>query len=85
MEFRRCGRKISNKRFNYCPVCAAKHKRKLDRPELNQLISDIKELKSYTKVGEKYNVSDNSVKKWFISYGLPEHIKELKEHTNNIQ
>jgi Zn finger protein HypA/HybF involved in hydrogenase expression len=80
-----CGRKISNKRFNYCPVCAAKHKRKLDRPELNQLISDIKELKSYAKVGEKYNVSDNSVKKWFISYGLPKHIKELKEHINNIQ
>ena len=74
-----CGKEIT-KTAKYCSVCAAKHKRKIERPDLNQLILDFKELKTFTKVGIKYNVADNSIKKWFISYGLPGKIKELKNY-----
>lgn len=36
-----------------------------------QLLEDYKELGSFVKIGEKYNVSDNTIKKWFKKYNLP--------------
>ena len=42
-------------------------------------MEDLKELKSYRKIGLKYGVRDNTIKKWFIKYGLPNNIKELTE------
>lgn len=74
-----CGREITRK-ATYCPVCAAKHNRKVERPSLEQLVKDYKVLKSYRKLGEKYGICDHSVKKWFIAYGLPGKAKELKEY-----
>jgi hypothetical protein len=35
-----------------------------DRPSLEQIIKDYRELKSMIKVGEKYGVSDKTIKKW---------------------
>lgn len=78
-----CGREIT-KQATYCPVCAAKHSRKVPRPELEQLIEDFKELKSYTKIGEKYGVKDNTIRKWFIAYGFTGSVKDVKEHINKI-
>lgn len=80
-----CGKEIT-KKATYCPVCAAKHNRKLERPNLEQLISDFKELKAFTKVGNKYNVADNTIKKWFISYGFPNKVNDLKNYilANNL-
>ena len=77
-----CGKEIT-RNATYCPVCAAKHSRKVERPSLEQLIEDFKELKAYTKIGEKYGVKDNTVKKWFIAYGLPGKVGELKEYIRN--
>jgi predicted amidophosphoribosyltransferase len=74
-----CGKEIT-RNATYCPVCSAKHSRKVERPSLEQLINDFKELKAYTKIGKKYGVKDNSIKKWFISYGLPGKVGELKEY-----
>lgn len=34
--------------------------------------------------GEKYNVSDNAVKKWLIKYDIPYHSKELKKYLSQI-
>ena len=39
-----------------------------NRPTLYQLKKDLEELKSYVKVGEKYNVSDNTIRKWIKRY-----------------
>lgn len=78
-----CGKQISSKKSKYCPVCAAKHKRKLERPSLEELIETFKNIKSYKGVGEIYGVSDSSIKKWFISYGLPDNIKDLKNYILN--
>ncbi len=50
-------------------------KGKENRISLQTLKSEIKEL-GYVKVGEKYGVSDNAVRKWIKSYGLdPKQIK----------
>jgi hypothetical protein len=35
-----------------------------DKPTLAQLYADLKELGSYVKVGIKYGVSDNCIRKW---------------------
>jgi hypothetical protein len=40
-----------------------KEKRKVERPSYEQLMIDIKE-NGYSKTGKKYNVSDNSIRKW---------------------
>lgn len=41
---------------------------KTNRPTLEQLEQDIKDLKYITKVASKYNVSDNSIRKWIDKY-----------------
>lgn len=79
-----CGTEIT-KTATYCSVCARKHSRKVEnRPEKDQLIQDYIELKSFVQIGNKYNVSDNTIRKWFKSCGLPTLLKELKEYINNI-
>jgi len=44
-------------------------RRKVVRPEQQVLAKDIARL-SWTKIGEKYGVSDNAVRKWARFYGL---------------
>lgn len=63
----------------YCSVCASKHRRKVkSRPDIKTLIEDFKKLKSFVKVGKKYGVSDNAVRKWCNEYKLPTKAKEIK-------
>ena len=57
----------------HCNNCNNKHKLKIsidntNRPTLLQLKQDLKDLKYYVKVGEKYNVSDNCIRKWIRNY-----------------
>jgi hypothetical protein len=67
-----CNVEIQKDRFR-CSACNDIHKkygkRKVsDRPSLEQLETDLKELKYYVKVGEKYGVSDNCIRKWIKQY-----------------
>lgn len=55
------------------------------RPGVIQLIKDFKELKSFLQVGNKYNVSDNAVRKWCSLYGLPIKTKEIKNLLSKIE
>lgn len=79
-----CGKEI-NKGSKYCSVCSHKHRKdfKGKCPEMEQLIQDYLELKSFTGIGNKYEVTDNSVRKWFKNYGLPEYANILKEYLNS--
>lgn len=73
-----CGKEI-DKGSVYCTICSHKHTRKVkDRPFKEKLLQDFKELKSFVKIGAKYGVSDNAIRKWFIQVGLPSKSKELK-------
>ena len=72
-----CGKEIL-KSSKYCTVCSRNHTRKVEHPSAEILLQDFKELKSFVKVGEKYNVTDNSIRKWLKSYNLPSTSKELK-------
>lgn len=65
-----CGKEIT-RNAKYCSLCAAECRRKVkDRPNKEQLINDFNELKSFIKVGEKYDVSDNTIRKWCKYYKL---------------
>ena len=42
--------------------------KKSKRPSYKKLMDDLKILKSYVQVGKKYNVSDNTIRKWIKKY-----------------
>lgn len=57
-----CGREKS-RGSKLCMFCYAKKQRKVERPGIDKLKIDIKEL-GYVGTGKKYGVSDNSIRKW---------------------
>ena len=60
----KCGKKI-HKRSKMCISCSKKlQKRKIEnRPDKEELLLIVKEL-GYCGAGRKYNVSDNTIRKW---------------------
>ena len=73
-----CGEEIT-RGATYCVKCLAKHHRKVERPSKEELLQLYKELKSLSAIGRKYDVSDKTISKWFISYDLPGKASELKQ------
>lgn len=62
--------KAVRKSATRCLDCYAKHKvttRMVERPSLEQLEKDVEEM-PMVKVGEKYGVSDNCIRKWIRHY-----------------
>ena len=49
------------------------------RPSFLELIEAFKECKNFTKVGQKYNVTDNAVRKWCKIYQIPDKTKDVQE------
>lgn len=72
-----CGKEIS-KGSTRCNSCAKKLERVVDRPSKEDLFNLVKS-NPFTKVGEMFGVTDNTIRKWCRSYGLPSTKKELKE------
>jgi hypothetical protein len=73
-----CGTEI-NPRSTRCKSCAGKLKAKdnipVERDELKSLIRTT----SFVKIGEKFNVSDNTIRKWCIKYNLPSKVSDIKK------
>lgn len=75
----KCGKEIGHSNTTgLCIKCFGEEKRIVERPSKEQLLLELKE-SNFTQVGKKYNVSDNTIRKWCKSYELPTHIKEIKE------
>ena len=64
------------KRVKELQAEAINQKRKLDIPS-DTLIEDFRQLKSFTAVGKKYNVSDNAVRKYCKKNGIYENIRQF--------
>ena len=62
----KCGNIISKSNI-LCVKCAGEKQRRVNRPCIEVLLSEIEELGGYAPVGRKYGVSGNSVKKWILS------------------
>ena len=68
-----CGLTIQNsKAIKYCSEECCRETRLLQskRPTMELLLSEIRSARSIRKVAATYGVSDNSVRKWLIGYGL---------------
>lgn len=80
-----CGCEISI-RSTRCNSCASKHKNSFkvkpeNRPSKEELLELIQN-NPFTVIGDMYNVTDNTIRKWCKNYGLPSTKKELKEFIN---
>lgn len=75
-----CGGQIGSE-MRYCSAdCSALGRRTVERPPADKLSEELKTM-SMTKIGEKYGVSDNSVRKWAKSMGLELPTKGRKPRT----
>lgn len=77
-----CG-KIISKGSVRCIPCAAKHRGNPDVPYLSkQELKNLIRSTSFVKIGEKYNVSDNAVRKWCDKYNLPRKKSDINKYTD---
>lgn len=60
-----------------CVDCYNKLQRRVERPSREVLKEEIRTT-PFLKLSEKYGVSDNAIKKWCKSYGLPYKKSEIK-------
>lgn len=77
-----CGKEISKQAIR-CVSCSNKEKAKniSGKPKREILKSEIRNI-PFTKLGEKYGVSDNAIKKWCISYNLPHKKSDIKSYSD---
>lgn len=76
-----CGKEISHK-AKYCLECSHLLQRKVPiRPERNELKNLIRN-NTFVEVGRKYNVADNTIRKWCDDYNLPRRKKDINTYTD---
>lgn len=74
-----CGKEISEK-AKRCKSCAGKEKNKEQinlRPSREELKALIRNT-PFLQIGKKYNVSDNTIRKWCLNYNLPHRVADIK-------
>lgn len=79
-----CGIQIRNT-SQRCQTCYDKYRKlkaensiPISREELKELIRT----KSFTKIGEQFQVTDNAIRKWCDKYNLPRRVSEIKQYTD---
>lgn len=72
-----CGRETSRSSKGLCLSCYKKQHVSLAKPSKDVLLQDITTL-PFVKVGQKYRISDNAVRKWCKDYGLPYRKKDMR-------
>ena len=76
----KCGALIS-RGSKLCVTCFGFSCRKTEHPSREQLKQEIRTI-PFTTLGKKYGVSDNAIRKWCISYGLPKSKKEILAYSD---
>lgn len=71
-----CGKEIYKESIR-CLYCYNVISKKANRPSKEELFELIKTM-PFLKIGEMYGVSDNAIRKWCMSYGLPYKQKDIK-------
>lgn len=75
-----CGKQISPN-AERCVSCSHKFAQTVNRPTREELKKVIR-VKSFTQIGKIFGVSDNAIRKWCDSYGLPRKKSEIKKYTD---
>lgn len=73
-----CGKLKKTRGTGVCQSCKNIKSRKANRPDSITLAQEIVET-SFCAVGKKYGVTDNAIRKWCKSYGIPSTKDELKD------
>ena len=64
-----------------CPSCAAKTKRKVERPSREELKKLIR-TESFVSIAKQFGVTDNAVRKWCDAYNLPRKVSDIKQYSD---
>lgn len=75
-----CGRPLSTK-ADYCQTCIHEFQRRCEWPSREELKEMIRTI-PFLQLGQKYNVTDNTIRKWCIHYGLPSKKKDIKQYSD---
>lgn len=74
-----CGALLGDKRSIRCVKCNTFLQRKIKRPNKEELEKALFEINgNFSELGRRYNVCDNTIRKWCKSYGLPFHSKDYQ-------
>ena len=76
----KCGTLITNN-STYCTKCSREKFYRCEHPDRDTLKNLIR-TKPFTKIGEMFGVSDNAVRKWCDSYGLPRRTRDIKSYSD---
>lgn len=75
----RCGKPVTRNAV-YCQDCIRLISRKADRPSREELKNLIRK-KPFTHIAQEYGVTDNTIRKWCISYNLPSRKSDIKSYS----
>lgn len=75
-----CGALITSKSKGLCENCAHLQARIAIRPDRNELKYMIRTI-PFVQIAQKYNVSDNAIRKWCKSMNLPSKKTEIKSYS----
>lgn len=77
-------KKIKDKKTKV-KVITPKYRDSGKRPDIITLIKDLKEIKTFTGIGKKYQVSDNTVRKWCKTYGILDKLNNIDDLISNLK
>lgn len=63
-----------------CVNCAKKAQRTTTWPD-RETLKNLIRTTPFTRIGQQFNVSDNTIRKWCIHYNLPSKSSEIKKYT----
>ena len=75
-----CGKTVT-KGGTYCQDCYHIQSRVVDRPDREKLKELIRST-PFLQIGKMYKVSDNAVRKWCDTYGLPRKSSDIKSYSD---
>ena len=75
-----CGKEVWQG-SEYCPECAAKLRRIVERPNREKL-KELIRTTPFTQIGKQFGVSDNSIRKWCKLENLPTKVSIIKEYSD---
>ena len=64
-----------------CAECYHKQERVVDRPTREEL-KDLIRVIPFTRIADKFGVTDNAIRKWCDSYNLPRRVSDIKQYSD---
>lgn len=76
-----CGKEITYEAIR-CMSCEKIRQRKVENRPNRVLLKEMIRIEPFTKIAQKYGVSDNAIRKWCINYNLPSTKKQINSYSD---